>query len=333
MAPLFFLVYVRMKKVNFIVFIFILLFASCTTVQYISYDRLHPASVNFPEQIRRVGVVNYVPEVLESKTGIWEGDGKVATEMLAQEIAGTRYFDQVVIVDSALRTSSMSVDESLSEAWVDSLIQVLDVDALLAVERIQVELKQSEMFIPETMAIVPAVDAIVTPVVKTYISTRSVPLFTVSKSDTLSWAFNPSLTVGQLLKEASEYAATIPMAYILPYWKEMDRYYFDGGDADMRDAGVYVREQNWEDAAQLWQSVYEKKGGKKKMRAAYNLALYSEMQDDFSKAEEYLKVAASLMDENSWEGQWIQLYRVRSEERRVGKECHSVCRSRWSPYH
>ena len=25
--------------------------------------------------------------------------------------------------------------------------------------------------------------------------------------------------------------------------------------------------------------------------------------------------------------------RVRSEERRVGKECTSVCRSRWSPYH
>ena len=26
-------------------------------------------------------------------------------------------------------------------------------------------------------------------------------------------------------------------------------------------------------------------------------------------------------------------YGRRSEERRVGKECHSVCRSRWSPYH
>ena len=24
---------------------------------------------------------------------------------------------------------------------------------------------------------------------------------------------------------------------------------------------------------------------------------------------------------------------VRSEERRVGKECRTVCRSRWSPYH
>ena len=25
--------------------------------------------------------------------------------------------------------------------------------------------------------------------------------------------------------------------------------------------------------------------------------------------------------------------RIRSEERRVGKECYSPCRSRWSPYH
>ena len=29
----------------------------------------------------------------------------------------------------------------------------------------------------------------------------------------------------------------------------------------------------------------------------------------------------------------FQLQDVRSEERRVGKECSSPCRSRWSPYH
>src|SRR3546814_12191892 len=29
----------------------------------------------------------------------------------------------------------------------------------------------------------------------------------------------------------------------------------------------------------------------------------------------------------------IMFGRVRSEERRVGKECVSTCRSRWSPYH
>src|SRR3546814_15743388 len=29
----------------------------------------------------------------------------------------------------------------------------------------------------------------------------------------------------------------------------------------------------------------------------------------------------------------VLLHRGRSEERRVGKECVSTCRSRWSPYH
>ena len=30
---------------------------------------------------------------------------------------------------------------------------------------------------------------------------------------------------------------------------------------------------------------------------------------------------------------WIISYGIRSEERRVGKECYQPCRSRWSPYH
>src|SRR3546814_12083069 len=32
-------------------------------------------------------------------------------------------------------------------------------------------------------------------------------------------------------------------------------------------------------------------------------------------------------------GNWRPAARRRSEERRVGKECVSTCRSRWSPYH
>src|SRR3546814_16755074 len=35
-----------------------------------------------------------------------------------------------------------------------------------------------------------------------------------------------------------------------------------------------------------------------------------------------------------WDGPyWYSLRNPRSEERRVGKECVSTCRSRWSPYH
>ena len=40
---------------------------------------------------------------------------------------------------------------------------------------------------------------------------------------------------------------------------------------------------------------------------------------------EQLKADAALKD--------IPVIFIRSEERRVGKECASMCRSRWSPYH
>src|SRR3546814_6788808 len=45
------------------------------------------------------------------------------------------------------------------------------------------------------------------------------------------------------------------------------------------------------------------------------------------KAYNYLKKQAEVR-------KWIKrVTGIRSEERRVGKECVSTCRSRWSPYH
>src|SRR3546814_4604051 len=39
------------------------------------------------------------------------------------------------------------------------------------------------------------------------------------------------------------------------------------------------------------------------------------------------------MNETSKLSHYILPTKMRSEERRVGKECVSTCRSRWSPYH
>src|SRR3546814_3917037 len=39
------------------------------------------------------------------------------------------------------------------------------------------------------------------------------------------------------------------------------------------------------------------------------------------------------VEEESWTILWDERYAGRSEERRVGKECVSTCRSQWSPLH
>src|SRR3546814_17688646 len=53
----------------------------------------------------------------------------------------------------------------------------------------------------------------------------------------------------------------------------------------------------------------------------------------------YTDILKTLQSEGVWQGEITQsrkngdTYPMRSEERRVGKECVSTCRSRWPPYH
>lgn len=305
-----------MSRFPLVASLLMVVFSSCTTIQTMCYERLCPADVVFVEQIRKVGVVNNTPAVqqdyeqVDYASASLEGDGAVTVEALAQEVASAEYFDEVVVYDKQFRRSSYPLDQPIPKATVDELLHLLDVDMLLSMERVNVVLKDTSMIIPEVFVKVPAVEGAVTSVVRAYLQQRKEPLFTIQTTDTLCWEVTSDLTYGDVIKDVSEYAAKQPMKKLLPYWMEVQRNYFDGGGTEMRDAGVYVREQNWEEAALLWKQVLEKKKGKPRMRAAYNLALYSEMCDDFESALDYLDMAASCVENESFEGQLIEIYRM-----------------------
>lgn len=295
-----------MKKLIFFVSLVGML-VSCVSVKHVSFERLQAADLNFPEQVRRVGVINRVPIMPDtlSNTDIWkgtmEGNGRMATEIFAEEVAETRYFDQVIICDSAMRKQGDHPEENpfLSVTEIDSLSHILDVDVLLVMERVCLQLNDVVVYIPELMENVPSVDVVVTPVIRVYKEEREMPLFALSESDTLCWMKSPGLTLQEMVEKSSEHAARMLINYLLPTWKEVHRYYYDGGHVDMRDAGVYVREENWDAAATLWKSVYDHKKGKQKMYAAFNLALYHELQNEFSQALRYLNEAESLSGTDS----------------------------------
>ena len=163
-----------MKKLFWIISVMFLLQA-CSTVQSVYFEHLQPADVNFPEQIRSVGVVNNMPPVhqdykdVDYTSASLEGEGDIAAEALAQEVVAVDYFDQVVLYDKRIRKSSYPLDQPISKETVDELIRLLDVDMLLSMERVNVELKEGAMFIPELYASVPAVDGVVTSVVRAYL--------------------------------------------------------------------------------------------------------------------------------------------------------------------
>ena len=291
-----------MKKIICVITLVVFLFSACTTLRSVSLERLQAADLNFPEQVKRVGVINRVPvmpDTLSGKKGMkgtMEGNGWIVSELFAEKVADTHYFDQVLICDSALRKPGDHPEANpfLSVAEIDSLSQIMDVDVLLVMERVELQLSEAVVYVPELLDHFPSVDAVITPVVRVYKEGRELPLFTLSESDTLCWMKNSRLTLDEIVQQSSRHAAGMLINYLLPSWQEFHRYYFDGGHVDMRDAGIYVREDDWQEAAALWKTVYDSKKGKQKMRAAFNLALYHELQDEFAQALRYLDEAEAL---------------------------------------
>lgn len=104
------------------------------------------------------------------------------------------------------------------------------------------------------------IDVKVYPTVKVYLPNRNGPMVTINTNDSIFWDYAaPSIAQAgaglisetEMLKEASEFAGTVPVKYMLPHWKTASRYLFTSGSVNMRDAAVYVRENNWQQAIEL----------------------------------------------------------------------------------
>lgn len=312
-----------MKRLSSLLLFSAMLLVGCQSVEQLSIDYMSPAEISFPPVLKRVAVVNNMPDIPDNQlivkepekkknetevvrqTKYFNGDAKITTESLATAIAEQNYFDEVVICDSALRANDLTPREStLSKSEVEQLTSSLNVDFLIALENIQIRSIRKVDFIPDWSVYEGTLDVKVYPTVRVYLPQRSGPMVTVNSSDSIFWdTIDRSMAYvnthliddKSMLKEASEFAGTVPVKRLLPYWSTGYRYLFTGGSVNMRDAAIFVREENWDDAIKLWKEVYDtKKKGKQKMYAAYNLALGHEMKDSIDMAEEWALKAQAI---------------------------------------
>ena len=144
------------RSVSLIILVAGTLLASCSSLQTISFDQLQAADVSFPDAVRKVAVINNMPvlktkdnhEILSSEL---EGDGKVASEALAENIANVNYFDQVIICDSVFRAQDKvpRVNVILTNEEVRKLSEDLGVDMILSFDRIHIQTKPGVLFYPD----------------------------------------------------------------------------------------------------------------------------------------------------------------------------------------
>ena len=304
-----------------------LFLSSCQSVEQLSIDYMLPAEVSFPPTLKRVAIVNNMPEVPDNKlivseeaekkeeneiarlTNYYNGDARLTTEALAEALANENYFEEVVICDSALRSKDITPREStLSREEASKLIQDLDVDFLIALENIQMRSTRKISYLRDWGAFYGTVDVKVYPTVKIYLPNRKGPMVTINNNDSIFWEEMGNgeasvrarlISENDLIKQASEFAGTVPVKRLLPHWKTANRYLFQGGSVNMREAAVYAKEGNWAEAVQLWKKNFEAKKGKQKMYSAYNIAMGYEMQDSIDTATEWALKAQQIAREIS----------------------------------
>lgn len=330
-----------MAKYSYIILVIVLGLSSCHTMEQISIDYMLPAEVSFPAQLRKVAVVNNMSETPDNRlkpeenknkeeneisraVAYFTGYPQSAAESLAKAIAGQNYFDEVIICDSALRANDHTPREStLSSEEVKELAQGLGADVVIALENLQIKATKALSYLPEWNCYYGTLDAKVYPTVKVYLLNRKGPMVTINNNDSIFWeeygntevaVRNHLPTDKQMLSEASEFAGSLPVKYLLPYWRTSYRYIFVNGSVDMRDAAIYAKEKEWEKACKLWERAYNNsKSDKKKMRAAFNIALYYEMNDKLEEAEKWATVAQTLaqkVDKVNLEDTLIDLSRI-----------------------
>lgn len=291
---------------------------ACQTVEPFSVEYMMPADVSFPSDLRRVAIVNNMPNVpdnklisseetepkseteIASRTDYYNGNAQMAAESLAESVAEHNYFDLVVICDSALRSKDLHPRETtLAQEEVRQLTQELGVDFLISLENLQLKSVRKLEYIPSWRGYYGTVDVKIHPTIRIYLPNRSVPMATINATDSIFWdksgldqdILGQLVSEKDLVEESSVFAGTIPVKHLLPHWTTGHRYLFTGGTVNMRDAAVYVKEKNWPEAINLWKKEFEERKGKRKMYAAYNIALGYEMQDLIEEAYHWAQEA------------------------------------------
>ena len=129
----------------------------------------------------------------------------------------------------------------------------LGVDFLIALENVQFRSLRKVSYLPDWRVFYGTVDVKVYPTVKVYLPNRKIPMVTVNCTDSIFWdassssetqIFNQLISEKDMIEQASSFAGTVPVKYLLPYWKTAKRYLFTGGTVNMRDAAIYVKENN-----------------------------------------------------------------------------------------
>lgn len=304
-------------RVIFLLITFPFLLAGCYAPRYTQLEILYPAEANIPDSINHVTMVNrsYLPESERSKSGIYYNYSQFEREKtyldsiisdnalysLAYHLNTTPRLN-VVKADTIIRQSIKEYEflEPMEPGFVDEVCQKTGSDAVVALEAFH-SFDSLDFYSSGFEVVGVRVTSLLT-VWSTYTPNRMSAIDKFYNRDTVWFeaadysmysARDKLPTRKEALQEASYQAGKSYAGQLSPYWKEVERLFFDYYNSTMSKATKYALDDKWKKAAAIWKKVAHEGDRTKHAIAAYNMALASEMLGELDLAKYWIEEALS----------------------------------------
>ncbi len=308
-----------MKAIKLLLFIPFLI--ACSTYEPLSIEVLQPAKYSFQPEIKSVVLVDNsmafrskgvhhisLPDESYSVDTIWKDDFPLLVlDGLKNELTQRNFFDTVYVHDISLRRAGVSDSSLLSWNRIDQLCKKYNAEAVISIEgyTYHTNIKVENMYDGNMYGYL---DAGSTIFYRAYNHIDHSFILEELLQDTISWSvYGNGLnyiaqnlpTLRTALDELAGYMGVRMADDIAPHWAKESRVFYNSGNVYFMQATDYVRNNQWGDAIKLWKFVYEHSKKKVKARAAYNLALASEIQGDYESSLYWIRDGLNIVSKLS----------------------------------
>jgi hypothetical protein len=306
--------------ISLILSVFIIsVLSSCGTTSHVSMEVLVPAQINLPKHIKKVGVLNrsmpakgdWVTNVIE---GFISGESIMAdkdasincVQGLIDMLNKNPRLGAVLVSAQKLKgTGTREWPDALAWTTIDSLCKAYSVDAIVSLETfdsdilfntgkdlVKTTINEKDTMVNEFYSDlkinVNAGWRIYDNIDQKQVDQNSF----VDEKGWLTKGWTPAEALGKLptkrdaINGAGLFAGDQYGIRISPSWTNVYRSYFAKGKKQegFKQAKKWVKQQNWEQATNIWTNITKTKDAKNVGRAYYNLAVASEVDGDLTTA-------------------------------------------------
>lgn len=294
----------------FLLIVLLFLFSSCMTLSTYHVDVLCPAEVTISPLIKSVVLVDNsisssdslnvflkTPDFQASQlvSGFVDTLSSFAVKEAAKELRQRKFFDTVYVDVKSLKDSTSFMKKRLSDTYLSELKKKYNADALILMNGISFKTELNYEYVSSYSVYLFEVEQIISGNTSWEILdlTADTIIDRFKQSDILSWkSYSDSLVypvngIPLIFNALGDFAGRLGYYYAdrtTPFWQSIDRLYFSSDNGEFNIAKNYVLKGDWVKAEKVWYYIYEKSKGLKKARAAYNIALAKEIQNDIESA-------------------------------------------------